>query len=207
MNPNVLRRFITYMIVLMFVGGLVAILVHEQTGRAPGDYYTEVGGMRLQDKLYKEALVEFNKALKESPNHRGALMGRALVFIQTKQDDKAIVELTYLAKYLTKTLDPKKKPIDATGFATLAATYANRGIVHDRNGRHRKALDDYKRALLIDEDTLSGPDVMHRIIYGNVQKQTVRKRALYIQKQLKLPPEKRVLRIPEIDKKQRMYKP
>ncbi len=139
MNPNVLRRFITYMIILIFAGGLVAILVHEQTGRAPGDYYTEVGGNNLQDGLYDEAMKHFNKALKEAPNHRGALMGRALVYIQTKQDNKAIVELTYLAKYLTKTLDPKKKPIDATGFATLAATYANRvGAGWVRWGRARR---------------------------------------------------------------------
>jgi hypothetical protein len=35
----------------------------------------------------------------------------------------------------------------------------------------------------------------------------VLKRAQYLEQQLKLPPEKRVLRVPEIDAEQRMYKP
>jgi hypothetical protein len=35
----------------------------------------------------------------------------------------------------------------------------------------------------------------------------VRDRAIYLKQQLALPPEKRLLRVPEIDEKQRMYKP
>jgi len=62
-------------------------------------------------------------------------------------------------------------------------------------------------SLKTDEGVVSGPDVVHKILYGNSRPSTVRKRARYIAEQLKLPPDMRVLRIPEIDNKQRMYKP
>jgi tetratricopeptide (TPR) repeat protein len=203
MSPQVLSRFIKYMFIGILVMGAVYYFLPGIVDRPPGDYYTEQGDILLRDHKYAEALKKFDQALKERPDHRGALMGRALVYIQTKKYDKAIIELTYLIDYLNRTL----KPDDRTGKGALAAAYANRGIVHDREGRYRKAFDDYIRSLKTDEDAVSGPDLVHKILYGNARPSTVRKRARYIAEQLKLPPEKRVLRIPELDKKQRMYKP
>jgi hypothetical protein len=69
------------------------------------------------------------------------------------------------------------------------------------------ALKDYVASLKIDREAVSGPGIMHKILYGEARPATVRKRAIYIIEQLKLPPEKRLLRLPEVDKKQRMYKP
>lgn len=203
MNTGVLNRFIRYMFISILVMGMAYIMYQGVGNREPGDYYTEVGGIRLRDKLYGEAMEKFNKALEEQPNHRGALMGRALVFIQTKKYGPAIKELTFLIGYLTKTL----KADDKTGHAVLAAAYANRGIVHDRQARYRLALKDYIASLKVDEEAVSGPGVMHKILYGNAQPATVRKRAKYIIKQLKLPADKRRWRLLEADKKQRMYKP
>jgi len=203
MSPEVLSRFIKYMFIGILVMGAVYFILPGFVERAPGDYHTEQGDILLRDRKYAEALTKFDEALKERPDHRGALMGRALVFIQTKKHDKAITELTYLIDYLNRTL----KPDDRTGKGVLAAAYANRGIVHDREARYKKAFDDYIMSLKTDEDVVSGPDVIHKILYGNARPSTVRKRARYIAEQLKLPPEKRVLRIPEVDKKQRMYKP
>ena len=95
---------------------------------APGDYATREGDIRLTEGNYEEALASFNRALRERPNHRGALMGRALVFIKTKQYEEATAELTHLINYLRKNLEPD----DPTGAGVMAAAYANRGIVHDR---------------------------------------------------------------------------
>ena len=203
MNSGVLNRFIKYMFIAILVMGAGYIVFQGVGNREPGDYYTEVGGIRLRDKLYGEAMEKFNKALEEQPNHRGALMGRALVFIQTKKYGPAVKELTYLIGYLTRTLEAD----DKTGHAVLAAAYANRGIVHDRQARYRMALKDYISSLKIDQEAVSGPGIMHKVLYGAARPATVRKRAIYITKQLKLPPEKRLLRLPEVDKKQRMYKP
>jgi tetratricopeptide (TPR) repeat protein len=203
MNRRVLRRFVILMAVLTVAMFVFWDALRGFVYRAPGDYHTEVGDIRLKSGEYDAALEEFNKALAEQPDHRGALMGRALVYIQTGKADKAVAELTHLIDFLVKTL----KSDDITGRATLAAAYANRGIMHDRAARYETALEDYVRALQTDEGAVDGPNLVHRVLYGNTRGSTVRKRAIYIHKQLQLPPEKRIMRIPEIDAMQRMYKP
>ena len=50
-------------------------------------------------------------------------------------------------------------------------------------------------------------EMRDKILYGTSQPSTVRKRAIYLGQQLALPPEKRLLRVPEADAEQRMYKP
>ena len=203
MNPLVLRRYIIIAaittVALFSIWTLFMVFFSEE----PGDYYTREGDIRLGEGKHDEAIESFNKALAEAPDHRGALMGRALVFIQTSKFREATSELTYLIDFLEKTLEED----DRTGLAVLASAYANRGIVHDRRGTYDKALADYIMALKTDEGTLSGPGLFDKILYGNSIPATVRKRAAYIEQQLRLPPDKRLLRIPEEDAKQRMYKP
>ena len=201
MNPRVLRRFVIYMFVFILVVTTGYMLLQGSFDRAPGDYYTEVGQMRLRDREYDKAMENFNRALKEMPNHRGALMGRALVYIQTGKYEQATKELTHLIDFLTRTV----KPDDTTGRGALAAAYANRGIIYDRQGRYEQALNDYVAALKIDEGAVSGPDIFHKVLYG--RQSTVRKRAEYLAEQLRLPPEKRLMRVPQIDRKQRMHRP
>ncbi len=203
MNPNVLRRYVIVAAIATFAMFSVFTLWSVFLNEVPGDYYTREGDIRLGESKHDEALTSFNKALAEAPDHRGALMGRALVFIQTARSTDAIDELTYLIGYLEKTLEED----DRTGWAVLASAYANRGIVHDREERYEKALADYVKALKTDEGTLSGPSLFDKILYGTSQPSTVRKRATYLSQQLALPPEKRLLRFPEADAKQRMYKP
>lgn len=171
--------------------------------RPPGDFETEMGSNRLEDGRYEQALEQFDTALQLAPNHRGALMGRALVFIQTEQYDDAIAELDYLIETLSTTLAPD----DSTGLATLASAHANRGIVNDRIGQYENALADYIEALKIDEDTVDGPGIIHKILYGADDLSTVRDRAQYLYEQLALPESERLLRVPELDEAQRMYKP
>jgi tetratricopeptide (TPR) repeat protein len=203
MNPRVLRRFVIIAGIATFVMFSVWMVVRGFLDRQPGDYYTRQGDNRLGEGKYDEAMESFNQALREMPNHRGALMGRALVYIRTNRDSEAVSELTHLIEYLEKTLESD----DATGRGTLAAAYANRGIVNDRAGKYEKALADYVRALQTDEGALSGPSLFDKIIYGTPKPSTVRDRAIYIKQQLALPEDKRLLRVPDIDKKQRMYKP
>ena len=203
MNPQVLRRFIFFMVLLMLFGGLTYLIFGSSLTREPGDFETQMGDQRLKDGLYDEALAEFDKALEESPDHRGALMGRALVFIQTEQYEAATAELDYLIDFLTGSLEPD----DVTGRGALAAAYANRGIVRDRQGDYQAALDDYVRALTVDEETVSGPGIVHKILYGSDDVSSVRKRAQHLYEQLQLPEDQRLMRVPEIDAKQRMHKP
>jgi len=202
-RSRVLKRFIKNMGILILVMFSLWALWEMYAKEAPGDYATREGDIRLTEGNYEEALASFNRALRERPNHRGALMGRALVFIKTKQYDKATAELTYLIDYLRKNLEPD----DPTGVGLMAAAYANRGIVHDTKGRYKEALADYIEALRTDQGALDGPGIIDKVIYGTPNPSTVRDRAIYLKEQLALPPEKRLLRVPEIDAEQRMHKP
>lgn len=203
MTPRVLRRFVILMGILTFVAFSAWGLVYNFVNEAPGDYHTRAGDILLGDKKYDEAIASFNKALAEQPDHRGALMGRAIAFLQSNRIPEARAEFTYLIDYLKRTLDPD----DATGRGTLAAAYANRGILHDRQGEYEQAFADYVEALKTDMGVLDGPTLFDKILYGTPRPSTVQKRAIYLNQQLALPPEKRLLRVPELDAEQRMYKP
>ena len=201
MNPSVIRRYVFIMGITLAV--VFALWIFLAPGRAPGDFHTQTGDIRLGSGKYDEALEQFDLALEEMPDHRGALMGRALVFIHTGQDARAVDQLTYLIDYLHRTLAED----DLTGQGTLAAAYANRGIVHDRNGRHEEALEDYRAALRTDPETLEGPGLLDRIVHGTPRPSTVAKRAAYLEAQFKLPEDQRVMLMPEVDAKERTYKP
>jgi tetratricopeptide (TPR) repeat protein len=203
MNPRVLRRFVILCAVATFVMFSLWAVIDYLTASLPGDYEVRQGDILLTDQKYDQALERFDAALKASPNHRGALMGRAIAFLQSGRQDEAEAEFTYLIDYLNKTLGPD----DPTGRGVLAGAYANRGILYDRGNRHEQALADYRQALRIDPGAVEGPGLAHRIIYGNSCPATVKDRAVYLEQQLALPEAERLLRVPELDDRQRTYKP
>ena len=203
MNTNVLKRFIIYMAILTFVMFTVWALVRSFMNRPPGDYETEVCDMRLKDKLYDKAIQAANTALEKTPNHRGAIMCKALVFISQKMYLEANEELNYLINFLEKSLEDD----DKTGKGTLAAAYANRGIIKDRNKNYEEALKDYVKALGIDHESVAGPGLGTIILNYKFKSSSVKERALYLNEQLQLPENERVLSIKELDEGQVMHKP
>ncbi len=210
-DPRVLRRFIILMCILTFVGFTFWAVTGSYVSAPDGDYEVRQGDILLGDGKFDAALERFDAALKESPDHRGALMGRALVFLQAERYTEAEAEFTYLIKYLNANLEPD----DITGVAVYAGAYANRGTMYNRMGcrpggtsqHFEKALADYIQALNIDEGAIEGPNLIDRVIYGTPRPSTIRLRAVYMQKQLALPESERLLCLPEKDAEQRMYKP
>jgi tetratricopeptide (TPR) repeat protein len=202
-KTNVLKRFIIYMAILTFVMFTVWALVKSFMNRPPGDYETEVCDIRLKDKKYDKALLAANNALNKTPNHRGAIMCKALVFISKKEYLKAMQELNYLINFLESNMEED----DKTGKGTLAASYANRGIVKDRNKNYEGALQDYIKALGIDHEAVAGPGLGTIILNYKFKSSSVRERALYLNEQLQLPEEERVLSIKKLDEGQVMHKP
>ena len=202
-NANVLKRFIIYMAILTFVMFTVWAFVKSFMNRPAGDYETEVCDIRLKDKEYEKALDAANKALEKTPNHRGAAMCKALVFISQKKYIKANEELTNLIIFLEKNLDDD----DKTGIGTLAAAYANRGIIKDRNKDYQGALEDYVKALGVDHEAVAGPGLGTVILNYKFKSSSVKERALYLNEQLQLPENERVLSIKELDEGQVMHKP
>ena len=202
-DANVLKRFVIYMAILTFVMFTIWGFVRSFMNRPPGDYETEVCDIRLKDKKYDEALEAANKALNKTTYHRGAMMCKALVFISEKKYVEADNILSNLIIFLEKNLESD----DKTGIGTLAAAYANRGIIKDRNKNYEEALKDYVKALGIDHDAVAGPGLGTIILNYKFKSSSVKERALYLNEQLQLPKEERVLSIKELDEGQVMHKP
>tara|TARA_Y100000590_G_scaffold251549_1_gene282449 strand:- start:3095 stop:3721 length:627 start_codon:yes stop_codon:yes gene_type:complete len=202
-NPKILKRFVIYMAILTFVMFTVWGFVRSFMDRPPGDYETEVCDIRLKDKKYEQALKAANDALDKTPYHRGAMMCKALVFISEKKYDEADRTLSNLIIFLEKNVESD----DRTGIGTLAAAYANRGIIKDRNKKYEEALEDYVKALGIDHDAVAGPGLGTVILNYKFKSSSVKDRALYLNEQLQLPEEERILSIKELDEGQVMHKP
>ena len=191
------------MAILTFVMFTVWGFVRSFMDRPAGDYETEVCDIRLKDKKYDEALEAADKALNKTPYHRGAMMCKALVFISEKKYVEANKVLSNLIIFLEKNVEED----DRTGIGTLAAAYANRGIIKDRNKNYEEALKDYVKALGIDHEAVAGPGLGTVILNYKFKSSSVKERALYLNEQLQLPEEERVLSIEELDEGQVMHKP
>jgi tetratricopeptide (TPR) repeat protein len=199
-----MRRFV----IISALGGLAImalwLLVEPYLLDAPpGDYEVRQGDILLTDGKYNAAIERFDAALVASPDHRGALMGKGIAYLQNDRPAEAEAIFTHLIGVLSGTLAAD----DTTGRAVLSGAYANRGILHDRLGRYEAALADYSQALAIDPGAVEGPGLLHRILYGNAHPATVRQRADYLRYQLTLPRSERLMRLPEADARQRMHKP
>ena len=191
------------MAILTFVMFTVWGFVRSFMNRPPGDYETEVCDIRLKDKKYDEALESANIALEKTPNHRGAMMCKALIFISQKNYEMAGQQLNDLIFFLENNLVDD----DRTGKGTLAAAYANRGIINDRSGNYEEAFKDYVKALGIDDEAVAGPGLGTVILNYKFKSSSVKERALYLNEQLQLPKDERVLSIEELDAGQVMHKP
>nr|VFK40364.1 MAG: Tetratricopeptide repeat-containing protein [Candidatus Kentron sp. TC]VFK60236.1 MAG: Tetratricopeptide repeat-containing protein [Candidatus Kentron sp. TC] len=145
----------------------------------------------FEDENYGKALEEYDRILALSPDHLFALRGRARALLMLGRYRRA---LRVFDEAIAREPD-------------FANTWANRGIVHDRMGRHEKALSDYERALRLDPSIADGPHWMTRFLrLQATDPPTIADRARYLRAQFALPIERRLLKDPEQDDKQRPYK-
>jgi len=181
---------------LVVLGLATAAMAYFIYGRVmvedvPGDYEVKKGNYRLEDAQYEAAIEEFEHALERNPRHAGAHLGLALVDLQTGRLEDAVARLDQALE-----LDP-----------ALAAAFANRGIANDRLGRHQQALADYRAALQLEPQLAEGPGWLWRFMRNISEKPpTLADRAAYLEIELAKPPEERLLRLPEVDEQQRMYR-
>jgi Tfp pilus assembly protein PilF len=184
------KKAIPYLIGLLV---LIGFLIYWRTGveENPGDYNVRKGNYRLEDGQYDEAAKQFSEALQKTPDHAMAHLGLALTYMQTEKDFEAFQEFN---------LALEKNP-------ELAAAFANRGILYDRLGEHKKALADYKKAIELDPEILEGPGFLWRFMRNIDEKPpTIQNRAEYLEAELAKPEAERLLKVPDLDEKQRMYK-
>ena len=180
------------LVLLLFVS-VVAFVLYWRTAveGTPGDYHVKTGNYHLEDGQYDRAIDEFERALAANAEHPLAYLGIALALMH--QED---YETSREAFDRALALDD-----------SLAVAYADRGILHDRMGLHDAALRDYRRALALDPRLADGPGWLWRFLRNIPERPpTIADRAAYLEAELRKPPEDRLLRLPEIDAQQRMYR-
>ena len=183
-------RAVPYLAILL---ALILFVFYWRVGSEenPGDNNVTKGNYRLEDGMHDEAIKEFSEALEKNPEHVMARLGLAITNMQTGKDIEALKGFSLVIE---------KNP-------EMAAAFANRGILYDRTGEYKKALADYRKALELDPEILEGPKFLWRFMRNIDEKPpTIKSRADYLEAELAKPEEKRVLKVPEVDEKQRMYK-
>ena len=184
------KKAIPYIAVFLALLGLV-LYWRTEVEKIPGDINVRSGNYRLEDGLYEEADKEFSEALQKNPEHAMARLGLAITYMQMGKDIEALQEFNLVIEN-----NPE-----------LAYAFANRGILYDRLGEHKKALADYRKSLELDPDILEGPGYLWRFMRNIDEKPpTILSRAEYLEAELAKPEEERLLNVPEVDEKQRMYK-
>jgi tetratricopeptide (TPR) repeat protein len=184
------KKAIPYLLGLLVIIGLV-FYWRVGSEKTPGDFNVRTGNYRLEDGRYEDAVKEFTAALEKNPDHVLARLGLAITYMQMEKIDEAMQEFNQVIE---------KNP-------DLAVAYADRGILNDRLGRHKEALADYKKAIELDAEILEGPGWLWRFMRNIDEKPpTIKDRAAYLEAELAKPEEERLLRIPDKDEKQRMYK-
>ena len=145
----------------------------------------------FEDGEYQRAIDKYDETLDEAPNHIHAMRGRARTLMQLGQSSQALAEFNTAIS-----LEPD-----------FGASYASRGILHDRMGRYEKAIEDYERALELDPELIDGPHWLIRFLRNQPQKPPgPAERAAYLRAELAKPETERLMRVPEIDAEQRSYK-
>lgn len=156
-----------------------------------GDYHVRAGNYRLEDGQFKEALAEFGLALEKNPGHALAHLGLAIALMQSGRDDEALAAFDR-----TIALKPD-----------LAVAYANKGILLDRLGDYPQALAHYQKALALEPKVAEGPGWLWRFLRNLDEKPpTVADRAAYLEQELQKTAAEQLLRLPEQDVRQRMYR-
>ena len=157
----------------------------------PGENRFRLANQYLEDGNYGEALQIFDEVLVEHKEYKEAHLAKAITLLQMER------------------FDASRESFDrAIGLDNLyAQAYANRGILNDRVSRPEAALNDYRKALKLKPELAEGPGWLWRFL-RNIHERppTIADRADYLAEELKKPESERLIRVPELDSKQRMYK-
>jgi Tfp pilus assembly protein PilF len=188
MNKNTFVVIIT-----LAVLGVVGFYYYQYTvmERVPGENRYRLANKYLEDGKYDKALQILDALLAEYPRYKEAHLARGITLLQMGQLDAS--------------RDSFDRAIELDG--RYAQAYADRGILNDRAGRHKAALRDYRKALELNPELAKGPGWLWRFL-RNVPDAppTIADRAAYLEEQFKKPENERLLQVPELDAKQRMYK-
>jgi tetratricopeptide (TPR) repeat protein len=159
--------------------------------RGPGDFEYHAAVNYFSDGYYQQALQEYEQAIRKNANHLAAKLGKAETLIMLQREREAIKVYEELLK-----IQPDN-----------AGHYRNLGIAYDRLKEPENALKYYKKALALMPDIADGPSWLTRFLRNQSKKPPdIVERTAYLETQLALPEQQRLLYMPELDKTQKPYK-
>ncbi|UCH81623.1 MAG: tetratricopeptide repeat protein [Nitrospiraceae bacterium] len=188
MNKNTTTAVIGLTILFAFA---YFFFQYNRIENTPGENTYRLANKHLEDGNYEEALRTFDDVLAQYPDYKEAHLGRAITLMQmgALEDSRPSFD--------------KAIELDAD----FAQAYANRGILNDRTGNYEEAVTDYKKAITLNPELTEGPGYLWRFLHNVSERPpTIADRAVYIEAELKKPEAERLLRVPELDEQQRMYK-
>ncbi len=191
MDPR-LYKFLKYTAIILAIGWVAWGLYDSYiVGYDPGDTEYHAGNKLFEDGSYERALIEYEAALKADPSHISSLRGKARTLMLLGENSKSLIAFDEAIA-----LEPE-----------FGGTYANRGILHDRMGNYELAIEDYLIALQLDPEIAEGPHWLTRFLRNQPEKPPgIAERAEYLMSEMKKPASERLLKVPEIDERQRTYK-
>ena len=156
----------------------------------PGDLDVTSGDAQFRSRDYQAAVRAYRAALISKPDHPGAHIGLANSYTQLRRYGEALLAINAAIK----------------GAPDFGGYFATRGIILDHMQRHRDAMKDYAKALEVYPDAAKGMHWLDRFLMNiHEAPPTIKERLQYLRAEYKKPSAERVLRIPEIDAKQRHY--
>ena len=190
MKDSQIYKTLKWVAILLAVAVVSVEVYRHFASFGPGEVAYVDANSSFKDGSYKKALELYQQSLKENPNFAPSLRGLANTYVQLKQYDDALAAITQAIAI---------KP-------EFGGYYAIRGIIYDHQEKYDKAIADYEKAIKADPSVSDGMHWLDRLLY-NVQDTpaTVADRLKYLKAQMALPPEKRLLKVPEIDAQQRPY--
>lgn len=145
----------------------------------------------FEDGFYEDALRSYRNSVVGNIYQLDTKRGIARSLMQLGREDEALDMFNEVIE-----LEPD-----------FAASYANRGILHDRIGNYQAAIADYQKALQLNPKLADGPKWLTRFFRNQVEKPpTILARMQYLQAEMAKPKDQRVLKLPKEDEKQQPYK-
>jgi len=189
MKPSDLIKATIVLLILVVLA--VGYYHNDTTESVPGETKNRLANSYLEDGELDKALAAFDESIALNPDYAEAHRGKAIALMLLERFDAS------------RALFDRAVELDATS----ALAYANRATLNDRTGRYEEAIRDYRKAAILNPKLAAGPGRLWRFLH-NIQERppTIIDRADYLEKQLARPAAERLLRIPEVDAQQRMYK-
>ena len=159
--------------------------------RSGGESHYHAANKYFEDGMYDDALNSYRKAVAENSQliHANRGIARSLMLLERYEEALGA---------FNKVIEQEPE---------FSASYANRGILHDRMQNYTAAIADYEKAIKLDPEIAEGPSWITRFLRNQAEKPpTILDRMKYLQAEMSKPEDQRVLQLPKKDEVQRPYK-